>query len=226
MSNDNLVREERELESFSQVVLADYGKLFLSQGDQPGLIVEADKDLLKLVSSEVRQGKLILRIDEPWMDRLARFFIDPWRGKRLVFHLTVKNLDRLELHGAAKVIGESLHMDKLSLTLSGAGEVVLKNLKGKRIKTTISGAGRVRAQGSVLDQEVRISGAGNYAAGELQSNTCLVNLSGTGLAVVWAQEELKLSISGLGKVEYFGAPHVSQRISGIGRLERLGMAPN
>ncbi|MGD8603968.1 MAG: head GIN domain-containing protein, partial [Anaerolineales bacterium] len=208
-----------------KVVLEDVGKLYLTQGASVGLEVEADEDVIQLISTEVRNGKLRLRIKEPWMDRLARFFVDTWRGSHIVYRLNVIDLEHLALYGAAKVISDALHVDSLDLVLSGAGEVMMDDLQATHFQLMLSGAGKVEAAGKVEQQRIRITGAGKFAGEKLHSQACDVSLSGTGKAVVWSQKELDLNISGVGKVSFFGNPKVSQRITGIGKVERLGEAP-
>jgi hypothetical protein len=43
-----------------------------------------------------------------------------------------------------------------------------------------------------------------------------------GKAIVWAVDELDISLSGVGSVEYYGKPRVKQNVSGIGHVKSKG----
>ena len=137
MNPKEIIREKRSLEPFTKVVLEDVGKLYITQGDFVGLEVEADEDVIQLITSEVRNGQLRIRVKEPWVDRLARFFIDAWRGSHIVYRLSVIDLEQLALYGAAKVISGPLNVESLLIDLSGSGEVRIDDLQATDFRMTI-----------------------------------------------------------------------------------------
>jgi hypothetical protein len=72
----------------------------------------------------------------------------------------------------------------------------------------------------VTGQSVSVSGAADYQAAKLASDSASVEVSGAGKIVVNARKKLNASISGAGVVEYLGDPVVTQSISGAGRVKR------
>jgi hypothetical protein len=67
-----------------------------------------------------------------------------------------------------------------------------------------------------------MSGVGSYEAGDLDSKSASVVLTGAGSAVVWVHDHLDVTVSGVGSVGYFGSPQVSQNISGLGSVNSKG----
>ena len=74
--------------------------------------------------------------------------------------------------------------------------------------------------GSVDDQAISLSGAGDFRAANLVSDTAKVTVAGAGRVVVNARRTLRVSLSGAGSVEYLGNPELTQSVSGLGRIKR------
>ena len=75
--------------------------------------------------------------------------------------------------------------------------------------------------GRVDDQEVKITGAGGYRAGELTCSSAKAALSGTGSITLNVEETLDATITGAGSIRYHGEPTVFQRITGVGSVRSL-----
>ena len=73
-----------------------------------------------------------------------------------------------------------------------------------------------------MDQNVTLTGVGDYRGGNLQNEQADVVLSGAGSATVWASNQLDVTISGAGSVNYYGTPTLTQTISGVGSLNDKG----
>ena len=86
----------------------------------------------------------------------------------------------------------------------------------------ISGLGDVSINGEVRSQQIEISGAGNYNAPNLASETARVDISGTGTAILWVTKQLDLDLSGAGTIHYYGSPLINSDISGSGTVKNLG----
>jgi len=82
--------------------------------------------------------------------------------------------------------------------------------------------GDVYLSGVVEDQRIKISGTGNYQAGDLFSRTAAIDISGSGSAQVWVADNLDLDISGMGDLSYYGEPILNTDISGMGNIKSLG----
>jgi hypothetical protein len=222
MSANDLITEKRDVSDFDRVTLTGFGELFIMQGDEESLTIEATQEILDRIRTEVIDGKLIIRFSRNWLDWMSELLTFGFAGKRVKYDLKVKQLTSLSIMGAARVQVAEIETDRLALGLTGAGEVIVESLDAEQLKVDLPGAGRVGVAGRVTEQNVTISGAGSYDAPKLESQKAKVTLQGVGSATVWAVEELVAKIRGVGSVSYYGTPKVSKEITGPGSVNSLG----
>jgi hypothetical protein len=211
---NDLVTETRDLSDFHQVSLSGIGHLIIEPGDHESVKVEAQADLLPRIITEVKGGRLNIRLKSRAVN--GRWFnsVGP-----INYHVTVKHLDAISVSGAGKVTGSNLCSEHLDLSISGAAKAKL-DLTVTELDTRISGARKLFLAGKAGRQELTISGAGKYLAKELASREALITISGTGKSTVDVSERLDVTISGCGKVEWLGDPEISEKVSGIGKVCR------
>jgi len=216
-------KEVRPVDNFTKVRFKDFGTLNLSQGEQESLTIEADEQVLEELTSEVRDGTLFLGIGEDWWDRIGKVISSVFSGEqsKVIYHLTVKELDEISISGNCKLESDSLKSDELGVSVSGLGDLTFQHLECSKLDLRISGRGEFSAAGRADQQEVRISGSGEYQAGGLASQKMRIVISGQGNATVRVEESLDITISGLGQVNYYGRPKLRQVISGLGKSKRL-----
>ncbi len=213
-----LATETRSVEAFHKLVVNGAAEVTLVQGGAPSVRIESERDAR--VTSKVAKGVLTLDTHDA-RHGIARFF---HRQPRNRAHVTVTfaALDALEFSGAVKVHSSGLTTPSLHVDVSGAGSLAFDHLSTDDL--SIEGAGTVKATmaGRATRQRVDISGAGNYQAAELASETAKVEVSGAGNVVINASKSLTVDISGAGAVAYVGSPDVKQSISGLGRVRQVG----
>lgn len=186
-----IVTEPRTVSGFSTVSLSGSGQVLIEQTGSESLTVTTDDNLLPYIKTEVHGSTLELGTKDMTN-------VSPTQD--LVFKLTVKTLEGLEI--------------------SGSGKADVKRLDQDRLHVRISGSGDVSGQGAANDLELRISGSGNYRGPDLKSKRATVGVSGSGSAVISSSEMLKADVSGSGSIEYVGDPQVTQNISGSGSVRR------
>ncbi len=222
MSTNDVRTETREVSDFDRVTLTGFGELFITQGDEESLTIEAPQEILDRIRTDVIDGKLILRFSRNWLDWIGDLLTVGFAGKRVKYALTVKQLTSLAIMGACRVQVAEIETDRLALVLSGAGEVIIESLDAEQLNVDLPGAGKIGVAGRVTEQKVTINGAGSYDAPKLESQKVKATLQGLGSATVWAVEELDAKIRGVGSVSYYGAPKVSKEITGPGSVNSLG----
>lgn len=207
------VTEEREISGVQGVELSFVGDLRITQGDEEKLVITADDNVLPLITTEVRNG--ILNIG-------SKSTVGFQTMTKLQYDLTVRDLESLKLSGAGNASMDGLQTGDLTLAVSGAGNLSLQNVDADRIQANMSGLGNMEISGEAARQDVKLSGAGNYSGGDLETGATDVSISGLGSATVWATETLDASISGAGSIEYYGDPQVTKQVSGLGNVEGKG----
>jgi hypothetical protein len=211
---------ESELPPFDRVAVQGFTDVTLVQGTAEGIALDGSPDALRGLSLDVTDG--MLTITNPHTRRWWVDFMGDGKPARIT--LTYRKLNGLTVEGAATVRADRLVTDRLSVAASGATTVRITALEANDLTVTGSGALKLDVAGRTVSQKIRISGAGDYQAGKLDSQTAAVNVSGAGKVVVRAQKTLDVSVTGAGSVEYFGDPKVTQDIRGIGSIQRRGSA--
>jgi len=222
MSTDNLVTESREVSNFDRVFLRDYGELVITQDEEESLTIEAHPDILPKIKTEVKDGRLVIKISGSWLDKLGDALSTSFTRQVIKYNLTVKKLIGLEITGAVSAKASNLETDRLALKLSGAGQVNIEALSAEVLEVDMPGACAINVSGKVGEQRIVLSGAGSYKAPKLESKRASVDLRGAGKATVWAVEDLDVAIRGIGSVEYYGTPTVKKSVAGIGTVTSLG----
>jgi hypothetical protein len=117
--------------------------------------------------------------------------------------------------GSGDVNISGLEADELSIELNGSGNILVENVDVKTVDISLQGSGDIKLEGKADTQKVRVSGSGNYLAGDLQTNAG----GGVGLS--------RCHCLGRRRGEYYswwrgyrcyGKPEINQTISGSGML--------
>ena len=206
-------KREESVSGFNRVSIETFGEVLISQGNEESLTIEAPRDYLRYITTEVTDGTLYIKTRRGFVGGPVQ---------RVTYSLTVKDLNEISFSGAGSIKVFSLETNDFKVDLSGAGSIEIDNLKADNLFINLSSAGAVVAAGTVKTQDVNLSGLGSYEGGDLRSDDAKVNLSGAGSAVVWAESKLDVNVSGVGSVEYFGGPKVTQNISGLGSVNSKG----
>ena len=208
----NVISETRDISNFQEVNLQGFGNLNIEQGDVESITIQAEDNVLPLISTEVNNGILKISFKKPFLNVIPT--------KDINFNLKVKNLKNIDLSGAANIVGSNLTADQLKIVTSGAGKIKL-NFNADSLVVNLSGTGSIELSGKVPLQKIIISGAGNYQAKNLESKSCAIVISGFGNATINATDSLDITISGAGNVNYTGNPKLSQQINGLGKIKNI-----
>jgi hypothetical protein len=220
----NVIKETRQVGEFDRIEVRGVGKIFIAQGQTPEVIVEADEQIIKRITTDVVDGKLSIDVGRDWVERLSAG-LEFLTSREIIFHITLKNLKSLDVLGACDLEATGLNTNDLDVRISGAGQLKLLDLHATRLDVTMPGAGKVVVSGGSEEQEISLTGAGNYDAPKFKSKNTKVSLTGVGSATVWATENLDVTVTGVGNIEYYGNPHIKQSTTMLGTVRNVGEEP-
>lgn len=210
-------KETRDVGSFEYIQMSISGTVYVTQGNKDEVIVEARRDDLEKIRTEVRNGKLNIgtRSNRSWFS-----WGDGIDG-RVNVYITVRTLNGVSVSGSGDVISQNMiEGDNFETTISGSGDIELE-LDVKRIESRISGSGNIELSGSAEAARLGITGSGKYFAEEFKVGDYDIRISGSGRASITTFGELEVSISGSGGVYYSGEPtDINTNISGSGKVRR------
>jgi hypothetical protein len=189
-------RETRKVDSFTKISFRFPGKLYLTQGSPQKVEIEASKEILEELETEVEGGRLIIGREGGWRD---------WNwdnDDRITVYITVPNVDGLSVSGSGDIIGQNtINTEDIDLNVSGSGSLFLDLEAKGDVEADVSGSGDIELKGKCRRFDSDVSGSGK------------VDLS---LAIV---ERADFGVSGSGKIYAKGsAPVVEAAISGSGKV--------
>ena len=215
--------EDHALPPFRRLVIEGFADVTLVQGATESITVEGARRQLRMMEVSVKDGTL--RIASHQMERWwQNMFTGGARAVRVTLNLRV--LDAINAEGAVKIRSEQLKSDRLAVSASGATSVRIMNLEAKELTVDGSGAVKLELAGRAVAQTIEISGAGDYRAADLASDTAKVTVSGAGRVAVRVDRTLDLDLSGAATVEYVGDPKITRQVSGVGRVKRRDATSN
>jgi hypothetical protein len=208
----HVVTKEYHETGFRNIDISSSMKVYLTQGDNYEVRIEAEDNILDLIVVEKEGDKLILKFKN-------NVTVNP--TKDIVIHITAPDFHELNASGAGGYVSTGvIKTNELSLDLSGATKVKL-DVAVNNISIDASGASKIVLAGNATSLAVDGSGSTKVDAYELKTQQTHIDISGSGNANVYAERELNVEISGAGNVSYKGSPNISQDISGAGKISAV-----
>lgn len=196
------------------IELQSSARVYVSIADTTTLKVEADENVVDLMTTDFRDGRLII-------GTTPGFCTDA--GVAMTVWIQTPSLDRIDLSGSGSVVvsGQVVE-DVVAIHVSGSGSIDLDASVKTRLASTISGSGTISLRGTAGLHDIDISGSGALASFDMVSRRASVKLSGSGIARLTVQGELNVDLSGSGVVQYRGEPTIlNVSVTGSGSVEKL-----
>jgi hypothetical protein len=188
-----LATEVRPVGGFTAISVSVPGRLFVEHTGSESLVVTAEDNVLPLLRTEARGGRLDLSL-------AANSSLTPMR--EIVFRVSVRELEEVEGSGAARV--------------------ELRGVQAERLAVRLSGASTVTATGQCGQLDLQLSGASRAEAEGLTCMRVIADLSGASYGRVRAHEALVANLSGASLLEYLGDPRLQSSLSGGSVVRRTG----
>jgi len=206
-----IVRKSLELKSFSEIVLKNNVEVFLSQGDVQLVEVKGQENIIALLNTEVGGDSWEIELDKCISTKEA-----------LEVHITVPNLDYIELNGSGSIRSRNnFKSELLSVFLNGSGDMDL-DLQVKELETELNGSGDLQLKGATKQHDIILDGSGDINAEELNSDVVNIKVNGSGDVRVNVSYEINVDVNGSGDVYYKGqVKKISSDIDGSGNLHQL-----
>ncbi|MDX9725018.1 MAG: head GIN domain-containing protein [Bacteroidales bacterium] len=193
--NNNVVRKDREAGNFTGLRVSSGIDVYLKQGGNETISVEADENLHEYIITEIRDG--VLHVYSEVNIRDAEM-------KRV--YVTMNDIRSLKTSSAGDIIGETpVKSDNLELSATSAGDIKLE-VFARLIEADISSSGDVTLTGEADELDASLSSAGDLNAFGLEVREADVSASSAGDASINVSERLKARASSAGDINYRGNP--------------------
>jgi hypothetical protein len=180
-----VITETRDVTGFDEVALFGSGDVVIEVTGTESLTVEADDNLLPLLETTVRNGRLELS---------TKASVAPTRG--IKYTITVVTLEGVSVSGSGNVVAAGVDSPEFSVDISGSGKVSPAGAADE-LSVVIAGSGRYGGEDLVADNAtVEVSGSG--AAVVNATDRLDVDISGSGHVEYIGNPSVTESISGSG----------------------------
>jgi hypothetical protein len=181
--------QTRAVAPFSSLDLAGSNIVNITVGAPQSVVVHADTNLLRDVTTQVAAGTLI--IGDTGGSFTAR---SPMSVQVSVPSLT-------------------------ALRLSGSGQISVTGISTPRLTVSLPGSGMLTAAGTATQLYVTLDGSGEAQLGQLIARDVHVVVSGSGLVQLTATTSLDAAVPGTGTILYSGNPSkVTTSVTGTGSV--------
>lgn len=208
--NGKVVTETRTAGNFTGVRVSSGVDVYLKQGNDESLTVEADENLHEYIITTVKDGILHVYNDANVL-----------HAERERVYVTMKEINSVKTSSAGDVVGQSpVRTDRLELSASSAGDIKLE-VYAKEIKINISSSGDMTLNGEADMLEADLSSAGDLNAYDLRVREADVSASSAGNADVNVSEKITARASSAGDINYTGNPkYINSHSSSAGGVHK------
>lgn len=194
--NGNVQTAEREINDDFTEVKGSHGlDIFLTEGDENAIVVEADENLHEHISTEVHNGQLKIKATEN---------IGSAKSKKI--HVTYKKISGIYASSGADIIGNSL-IDNENISLnSSSGAMIDIDINAGQVYADASSGSDLKVKGRAVKLITTASSGSDIQAGDLEVKSCKASASSGADIVVNVSEEIEGNASSGGDIRYYGNP--------------------
>lgn len=204
----NVVTRERKAGGFNDLRVSSGIDVYLKQGGNESITVEADENLHEYIITEIN-GDVLNVYTEANIRSAER--------KRV--YVTMTDIRSLRTSSAGDLIGETpVKSDFLELSASSAGNIKLE-IYAKEVDLDISSSGDMTLSGKVDVLEANLSSAGDLNGYDLEVKEADISASSAGDADITVSEKLTARASSAGDINYRGNPkYINTHASSAGGI--------
>lgn len=204
--NRNVVTENRSTkEDFTRVKVSTGLDLYLSQGTENKITLEADENLHDIIITEVKDGELRIYSEK-----------NIWNAKARKIYVTIKNLERVTATSGADVYAkETLKVNNINV-ISTSGADIRISLDANSVQSTATSGSDIELSGITNNHSSNATSGASIDAYELRSKSVTVNVTSGADINVYASESIDARATSGGDVDFKGNPKQVNKKSSSG----------
>lgn len=207
--NGVVVEETREItEEFTEVSASEGIDVFVTQGSDFDISVEADENIMDLIGTDIRNGKLKIHAIE-----------NIGRATKKVYVTLPKVSGLIASSGSHLATENMIQADKLLVDAS-SGAIIDANVKVTNMEIDASSGANISLEGTAKEVFVDGSSGANIKANELQTLVCNADASSGANISIDVTDNLTAEASSGGNISYKGNPSVQKNKSVSGSVHK------
>lgn len=211
-SNGEVARETRSLASFDNIENDGAVNITLIQADIESVVVEADRNLLPVIITKVKDNKLFISTKEG---------TEIEKSTKLNVYVSFRDLKKLELNSVGNVSSQNqLKLNNLRIGNNSVGNISL-NIDCNELEVENNSVGNTTLSGKVNKANIEMNSVGNLKASELTAQILSIESNAVGNAEVNSEKEIYIIQNGMGNITYRGNAVVKKlEKNGIGNVNK------
>lgn len=216
-------RDVRQLDYFNKVESGGSFNVFIKQGDQEKVVIEAESGPIDKIITEIDDNTLKIKTEDGnWWS------FDSYDFKGVNIYITFTELHSISGSGSGNVRLESaIRGDDISIRSSGSGSVYCEStlVAGDDLSIVNSGSGEIKIMDAISasdETSITNSGSGDIEIYALTADELSINNSGSGGVQIEGgktdSQSIRLSGSGNMKMENLASNRCEIRKSGSGSV--------
>jgi hypothetical protein len=183
----NVISESRVVSGFDEILLSGSGEVLVDVDGTESLTIEAEDNIMPLLTTEVRDGRLELS---------TKSSISP--TMTVVYTISAATLDGLSIDGSGDITATGINADSFNAEISGSGQIEMAGTTDA-LDVEISGSGRYAGADLIASVgTVSMSGSGHALVNV--TDILDAEVSGSGTVEYIGDPNVSSSISGSGDI--------------------------
>ena len=171
LAQNEQVSEVRKVDDFSSIRITSVANVIFTQGDDCSLRLEGKEKWVKLTTTEVKNGYLVISFKK------GEKSVKNINGLKL--YVTAPTLEAVELTGVGNLeCKEPLKLDDFTLCINGVGSAEVADLTCHRFTVSLNGVGDAEVNVDCDYLKARMGGVGNL---ELRGSAGEADVSRSGI---------------------------------------------
>ena len=193
--NGDVTKENRKTKSFDEIRVSRGMNVYISQGDEQKIVVEADENLLNAIETNVEGNTLKVTTNKNIRKSTVK-----------KVYVTVKNIYAIKASAGSNIYSETiLQTNELELG-SSAGSNLNLEVEAKELQVSASAGSNIRLEGKSEYFKGKASAGSNIKAEELITKDCEASVSSGANIWVHSNGDFDGHASSGGNVFYYGNP--------------------
>lgn len=202
--NGNVTTEERTVnQEFDKVRGSSGIDVYLTEGSENKIVVEADENLHEFIETNISNGKLTIRSSK-----------NIGKAKAKKVHVTFTNLSSIEASSGADVIGKSVVKNETINLDSSSGADLEVEVFAKDVYVETSSGADINVSGKASNIYANASSGSEINAKNLLTVTCNAKASSGADIVVNVKDKIDAKATSGGDVRYYGDPELVSKKGG------------
>lgn len=202
----------RSTSSFDKLVVFDNVNVFITQGAIEEVKIEAGKNIIDLITTEVNNGKLIIK------NKNKCNWVRSYK-KAINVYITMPSVSFITSEGTGTIKStNTLTSNEIELRTKNAGNIEL-TVNNTQIVTIMNSTGDISLTGSTNTHSCDIGGTAFLNCKNLVTNFTWVHSYTTGLCYVNSSNTIECKLDNIGDIHCYGNPtSISKEENAEGKL--------